>query len=96
MGRSSGDFDAEDLFLLSLCEIGCSCSTWFLSWVAPTPGLVGEIGMWRNNVDADLLLLAFACALVKGASDICQEVMCPVYSLVLCLSVPFNLKHRLC
>ena len=45
LGRSSGDLDAEDLFLFSLCESWGSCSTWFLSWVAPTPGLVGETGL---------------------------------------------------
>ena len=95
LGRSSGDLDAEDLFLFSLCESGGSWSTWFLSWVAPTPGLVGEIGlMWKSNVDAGLLLLSFAACLVRGASDICQEIVHPVCSLVCYFNVPFGLKHR--
>ena len=43
--RSSGDLTVEDLFLLSLCESRGTCSIWFLSCVAPTPGLVGETGL---------------------------------------------------
>ena len=43
--RSSGDLTVEDLFLLSLCESRGTCSIWFLSCVAPTPGFVGETGL---------------------------------------------------